>query len=476
MRSLTRVVLLALSLGAMSACEGVLDVDLPAQLTDDALNDPKGAQVQVNTFINWFEEAFDQHVYNHLGREDGGEVYLCGPMCGFFHYTPENGQFAVMSRSLTFSMGLHDKLASEWTDAQVPDRGRLLALASLYEGAVLNWMGSNLCEVAVNGGPLMSPAETLTQAEAALTRALSEIQATGDFAVQNGISTSARNMAYGLRAQVRWMNGNIQGAAADAALVPNGFVAYATREVGPDRRNDGWYSGTSGGFHELSDPIDWWQGLPNPVNDRPWPRPIPFTGYTFLGILPDGRAIRDDGVPIRTQAAVNAHGVTEGAVVDTRLPMVRQNIQGKQAMGYSPAKLTAEGADNPIVNWKEMILIRAEAAGGAQAIELVNVLRTTDRLPLVTYANPTNAEQIRFMVIEERRRALFNEARYYYTKLKNLDILWFPRASGGTRAQGHRLQGGIRTLMPLNEFIYNENLSTSDRATRCAAAERPVQI
>jgi hypothetical protein len=473
----SKIMLLGLSLAAFTACDGVLDVELPAQLTDDALADPKGAQIQVNTFINWFEEAFDQHVYNHLGREDGGEVYLCGPMCTFFHYTPENGQFAVMARSLRFSTELHDKLENEWTVAQVPDRAKMLAISSIYEGAVLNWMGSNLCEVAVQGGPLMSPSETLNRADAALTRALTEIQgAGGDFALQNGIATSARNLTYGLRAQVRWMNGNLPGAAADAALVPNGFKAWATRETGPDRRNDGWYSGTSGGFLELSDPIDWWQGLPNPVTGQPWGRPIPFTGYTFLGIMPDGRAVREDGVPIRTQAAVNAHGVTEGAIVDTRIPMVNPIIQGKQARGWSPSKLTAEGADNPIVNWQEMILIRAEAAGGQQAIDLVNVLRAADNLPRVTYASPGDAQQIRRMIIEERRRALFNEARFYYTKLKNLDLLWFPRASGGTRAQGHRLQGGIRTIMPLNEFIYNEHLTTSDRATLCPAAERPVQI
>src|SRR5687768_17868736 len=54
--------------------------ELPAQLTDEALADPKGAQVQVNTFIAHFESAYDYHVYDMLGREDAGEVYLCGPI------------------------------------------------------------------------------------------------------------------------------------------------------------------------------------------------------------------------------------------------------------------------------------------------------------------------------------------------------------------------------------------------------------
>ena len=79
-----------------------------------------------------------------------------------------------------------------------------------------------------------------------------------------------------------------------------------------------------------------------------------------------------------------------------------------------------------------MLLIRAEAAGGQGAIDLVNELRAADNLPRVTYLAGATAtpQQIRYMIIEERRRALFLEGRYFYTKLKNLDLLWFPRSAG----------------------------------------------
>jgi hypothetical protein len=104
----------------------------------------------------------------------------------------------------------------------------------------------------------------------------------------------------------------------------------------------------------------------------------------------------------------------------------------------------------------------------------VNTLRTADNLPRVTYASPTNAQQIKYMIFEERRRALYNEARFFYTKLKNLDEMWFPRNNGGTRGQRRGLNGGIRYTMPNNEYIANPNLSPADKATGCAVNERPV--
>jgi hypothetical protein len=479
--------LLGLSVAVLSGCADLLDVELPAQLTDAALADPKGAQMLVNTFIAHFESAYDYHVYDMLGREDAGEVYLCGPMCGVAQFQTSSGTFTPFSKSLRFSRELYEKLDKEWGASEVPLRARFMATASLYQGAVLGWMGSTLCEVSLNGGKLQSPAETLTQAEAMLTRAIGEI-GTADFPLQNGISTSARTMAYGLRAQVRWMKGDLTGARTDAEQVPTGFVAWVTREAGltstgandVTRQNRGWYSGTGGAFFEVYDPIDWWKStVPNPVTGRVWPAILQFTGYTNLGILPDGRAIGDDGIPVRTAVGPapwnNRIGVAAGAVADTRVRHTNAQIQGKQAIGPVPAKHNGEASDHALVNWKEMVLIRAEAVGGQGAIDLVNTLRTADGLPRVTYASATNATQIKYMIIEERRRALFDEGRYFYTKLRNLDLLWFPRDAGGTRAKSHALRGGMRFTMPNTEFINNTNLNTGLMGTGCTTQEgKPI--
>jgi hypothetical protein len=334
-----------------------------------------------------------------------------------------------------------------------------------------------MCEVTLNGGELQTPAAILDQADAALTRALAEIQTAGDFALPNGIASSARTMAYGLRAQVRWFKRDNAGAVADAQQVPQGFMAFATREPG-ERQNIGWFSGTFGGFFEMYDPIDWWSGLPNPATGQAWPNVIPFTGWTYLGIMPDGRAIHDNGIPVRTRAGWhNAHGVVANAVRDLRVPHQTAQIQGKSTtFGEVAIKHTGEGSDHRLVNWKEMVLIRAEIAGGQEAIDLVNQLRRFDNLPEVTYLTGATAtpQQIDYMVWEERRRALFNEARFYATKIKNVDVFWFPRNNGGTRGQRRPILGGVRYAMPNDEYIANENLTVADKGTGCAQHERPV--
>lgn len=477
MRRTLAVLIAGFGLAVLGACSDVLEVDLPAQLTDEALTDPAGAQTQVNTIITHFQNTYNDYVWEIHGREDGGEVYLCsgGTDCGHFQYNYEF-RFLDFMTARSFAAGLHDKLESEWTADQVSNRARYLAIASLYEGAVFSLMGSTMCEMAVDGGSLMTPAETLGMAEDRLTRALGEIGSAGDFEMPFGIASSAQAMAYGLRAQVRWMAGDGSGALADAQQVPQGFAAYVTRDGGdPVRRNKPFYAGTFIHYGELYDVIDWWEGPANPVTGQPWPDVIPFTGYLNLGILPDGRAIRDDGIPIRTAGEHRMMG-EDAAVPDTRVQHMEAEIQGVGVESFVNAKYDEEGADIPLVNWKEMVLIRAEVEGGQRAIDLVNELRAADGLPLVTYANPGDAEEIRYMIIEERRRALFLEARYFMTKLQNPDLLWFPRDVGATLRGGHQLQGGVRFLMPENEFHLNENVTIADRGTLCDPATRPVNF
>src|SRR5690606_13699739 len=103
----------------------------------------------------------------------------------------------------------------------------------------------------------------------------------GDFEMPHGVASSARTMAHGLRAQLRWMKNDLAGAKADAEQVPEGFVAWVTREDVPDRRNKAFEAGGGPGggrFAEVVGVIDWWSGQPNPVTGQPWPEIIPFTG------------------------------------------------------------------------------------------------------------------------------------------------------------------------------------------------------
>ncbi len=466
-----------LSGSVLSGCSDLLDVTLPSQLTDEVLDNPANAGILVNSFINAYETAWgnNEHYYAQ-GREAQGEIHTCGPCAPSFQGITSTS-FTEMARAARFARELYAKLDKEWTVQLVPQRARYMALSSLYQGAVLSWAGSSLCEYSPNGGKLQKADVTIDQAVVMLNRALTEINAAGDFPVLNNIATSARTMANGLLANTLYMKGDLAGAAAAAALVPNGFFAYVTRESG-DRRNEYYTLGTNANLVDLYDPIDWWKSpIPNPATNQVWPAVLPFTGVTYLGILPDGRAVNDAGTAIRTQAGPppynNALGVTAGAVADTRVPHKIVEVAAKGGVGAVSTRFTSEGDDIPIVDWRELLMIRAEAAGGQAAIDFVNQLRTAAKLPLVTYANPANTKEIRYMIMEEKRRSLYGEGRYYYTMLRNPDVNWFPRLQGFSRGKARNLNGGVRYLMNANEYTDNTNLTLADRGTGCRLEEKP---
>jgi hypothetical protein len=486
---------LSLTLG-LGGCSDLLDVELPSDLTADALNDPVSAGTQINSTIVLFENALSRFMYIIHGHEDGGEVVLMSPQIGsgefgytgtapqFSAETPTSGPQTGFMGARRFAKDLHEKLDKTWTVAQVPQRARYLAITSLYEGAVYGWMASTLCEGSLDAGPLMTQAQMHALADQTLTRAITEIGAAGgDFAMPFGISSSALNMAYGLRAQNRWMAGDLTGARADAERIPQGFYAYITREATSTRRNLPYYNGPRSRFAALQGVVDWWQSSrrqPNPATGQLWPEVIPFTGYQELGILPDGRATRDDGLPIRlagdgTIEQKYRTPIENTAVRDPRTPHLIGQVNGR-GIAYVGTKFnTSEAQYMPLVNWQEMVLIRAEAEGGAGAIARVNQLRTAAGLPQVTYLAATDAQGIRRMIIEERRRALMFEGRYYYTKLKNLDLLWFPRREGNMPTAGSQYQGGVRLTMPDTEYQLNPNiLDLNKRGSGCDAKSKPT--
>ena len=480
-------VTLFVSLAALGGCSDILDVELPAQLGDEALESPQGAEGQINTIMAHFEHGHNEFLIEAWGRESFGEPATAQGTARFtaYEYRPyastnnTAGYHNQMMKAKRFAFRLHDRLVEEWTVEDVPDRAQFLAISSLYAGATLSWMGASLCEAVIDG-PLLTSAETLAEAERWLTQALAEIAASagGDFEMPYAAASSARTMAYGLRAQVRWMAGDAEGARADAEQVPPGFVAYVTRDGDAGRRNTAWLISSFGVNMLMYDVIDFWEGPPNPVTGQPWPNPIPFTGWINLGILPDGRAVREDGLPIRTEGPYTTAEELADAIRDTRVQHF--TAEGRAGAGgsfvYVVNRYTKADDDIPLVNWKEMVLIRAEIAGGQRAIELVNELRAADDLPLVTYADASNEQQIRYMIFEERRRALFAEGRFFYTKLQNTDVLWFPRNVGKMANLGNPFFGGVRFLMPQDEYELNENLTLADRATGCPEHQRPVQF
>jgi hypothetical protein len=333
---------LALSLGALAGCDSLLEVDLPAQLGDDAVNDPAGATTLVNTVVGHFESGWNWKVARSFGLEAGCEELLQSP--GVFDFctfpaTVDGELYNPMSISRSFAYQLHEKLVDEWSVQDVPQRARYLAISSIYAGANLEVMAEHLCEITIDAGEMMTPMEAYAEAEQWLTQAIGEIGAVsgGDFAMPFGAS-SAKAVAHGLRARVRWAMGDDAGALSDAAQVPQGFMAYATREPGVRFNIIANHTQTTG-FVMLYGMVDWWVGLPNPATGQEWTTPVPFTGYHYLGITPDGRAVTDEGYPIRVTDdddgmrtdvfGPDSHpGLEATAVRDTRIPHTWGILQG----------------------------------------------------------------------------------------------------------------------------------------------------
>ena len=476
--------ILFVSLAVLGGCSDILDVDLPAQLGDEALEDPAGAQSQINTFIGHFENAHNRFLIETWGREIIGEPLTAGSYDHPLYQiqtTVDDDYFPSMMMARRFAFLLHDRLVEDWTVEDVPERAQFLAISSIYAGAVLSWMGSSLCESAVDGGPLLTSDQTLDLAETWLTQAIGEIGG-ADFSMPHGVASSALEMAYGLRAQVRWMAGDLPGAGLDASQVDNGFNAYITRDTDAGRRNRAWELAPFGGSMKMYDVVDWWEGPPNPATGQAWPSPIPFTGWQNLAILPDGRAVREDGLPIRTEGPYTTAEEQADAIRDPRVQsLLRDARAGSQPIVPVVNRYTDADSDIPLVNWREMQLIRAESELGQGAIDRINEMRTFDNLengwdlPMVMYA-PATDQEIRYMIYEERRRALFSEGRFTYTKFQNPELFWFPRNVGVLIDFGSPYLGGVRWLMPDDEFELNQNLTLEDRATGCPEYQRPVQF
>jgi hypothetical protein len=478
-RNTLRGAVLGFSLCVLGGCdlESLLEVDLPARLTEESLTEPNSVGLMVNSVIGQFECGYASFLYEESAWADtwdriagrhGNFEYQEAPGTGSCDTAPEGFNWYMpmqISRSIAFQT--YENLTG-WTNAQVPNRERLLATTAVYAAGALDIFGEHMCDTAVDGSPLMSQDDMLALAEEWATKALGHIATTGDFAIPQGATENIETLAYGLRARIRWARGpsHWNGALADALRVPEGYTAWITRETGPERRNKVYVAATQVGYGHVHGPFTHWEGPPNPVTGESWPAVIPFTGYLDLGILPDGRAISDDQYPIRTVD-------NPTAVEDTRVVTRVQPIAGPQP-GPVPLKYLAEAEDMPWVSWDDIWLIRAEIEGGQAAIDRVNELRAARDLPLVSYANAGNADQILDMIIEERRRELWIEGRFWATKIRNTDRLWFPRRFGNTIFTGYPYSGGVTMALPTSEYDLNPNMDLTERGTGCDPDRRPV--
>lgn len=480
-RKLARNGALLLAIGVAASCDSILEVELPGQVTEEALYEPGQAAILVNSTVSLFECGYSDFVASDAAGYEDILTRDTGWWGGRHEYDPEPpttacntaetsvGWWTPLQSARFVGEETYSSMTEEWASETIPNRDRLLAELAIYNGAIYNLFGEHFCEIAFEGGPLLSPDQVLTGAEDWLTKALSHIEAAGgDFPLPDGTSASAQQTAYLLRARVRYAMGDEAGAAGDAQKVSEGFMAYVTRDAGGERTrwNKVYNSHNQEQINTVLGQVDWWSGPADPATGNPWPEVIPFTGYRNLGILPNGRAIDDAGVAITTDANATA-------VADPRVPVVDENRVFNEHPVWRQRKYPGLDADIPLANWQEAWLILARIEGGQAAIDRVNDIREFHGLPLVTYVDPSDADQVREMVIEEGRRSLFLEGRFWSTKIR--ERLWFPRNSGRVQPPTtFGYLGGVRMVMPENEYELNQNFDLNDRATMCDPLERPI--
>ena len=121
-----------------------------------------------------------------------------------------------------------EKLGAEVT----PD---LLFQAYMWAGYANRFLGENFCEAVIDGGPLVPGTEYFKRSEAAFTKALAV-----------NVTPVRKHTAYAGRAQARLWLENWDGAAADAAMVPNTFVQHVrmnfTTSGNADQRNQMYWN------------------------------------------------------------------------------------------------------------------------------------------------------------------------------------------------------------------------------------------
>ncbi len=366
-RSRSARVGLVLAAQLLTACQGVLDVSLPGNVSASALDAPSLAPTLVDGTQADFECAFTQYVESTalwsnevLNASGGAEVVgwsarFTRPEAGTAQcptVTSNRGQFTpylplqVARGQAEFAL---TKL-NAFTDAQVPGRSLLIARAALYDGFSYVMLSEGYCQVAVDNGPLLTPVQGLALAEKQFTDAITAAKAAGSS------GTAILNAALVGRARVRIELGNKPGADADAIQIPAGFVYTATYATAPVRRRNTTMEDINLKFHLSVAPA--------------------YRGLTVGGIA-DPRVIASDAKRVGIDA------------------VTPEWIQGKYTAPDSPL---------PLATWDEAQLIMAEAEGGQGAVDAINRLRTKYNLPQYTGGTPA---EIMTQIIEERRRTLW---------------------------------------------------------------------
>jgi hypothetical protein len=442
-------VLLALP---MSACEGLLEVDLPGSLTEEALLDPGLSETLVTSAVaefecgfvdytrypgQWFEEwqntsqsrpdALSQFRSQLVGVYADPCASGTGPIWTTMQVPRLNGARAVEFIRLFASQGVYDATnpanPPRFPNSVIPDTTFLIAKARLYEGYSIQLLAEQFCAVTLTApnvtnppasGGLVTREAAYDSAEAKFTEAIDKALIVTGTRAQEAIRVlNAARVGRARSRLYQW-----QYASAPAADV----IADANLVI-----NTAW--GTGGGVGQLVAEYD-----ANPARRRnrhftsnnQGKAMMPYRDYTALRIAADGTntvggqplqgttGVADPRVNVSVAASVSTDPDGRGV-----FPMRRQ------------LKFANNAADITFSSWREARLMIAEV-DPTQTLAIINQLRTVTTglpagvtttgwpLPQIsagTWAALTPAEQVTTLR-EERRRELWMQGHQPGDKIR----------------------------------------------------------
>ena len=406
--------------GALAAAcdtQRLLDVQAPNSVPVTVFDSPSNAALMVSSAVGDFECAWGGYVVStgiqsdelqdatltaanwQLDRRDDG--FTSGSY-GTAGCTGTQAIYTPMSTARWEADQAVTKL-SGWTDAQVVNRVSLLVQANVYAGFSYAALGMAMCQASFDLGPLVDQKGMFALAEKRFTDAITAASGVASL-------SSYLNAAYVGRARVRLYQHNTAGAAADAALVPKGFVFNAAMDAGNSRRYSHVYQA--------------------------------IVQSTSASVEPTTRKLTTEQGEIDPRSATTQlSGKASDGITDKFVPNK-----------YNAASLTlGQVIPQPIARYEEAQLILAEAQGGASAVTIINTLRAA--VSLKPYAGAADAASITALVASERQRVLFVEGlRMFDVERFNLPLVPVP---GST----FRLGGvyGNTVCMPLPDIERQNN-------------------
>jgi starch-binding outer membrane protein, SusD/RagB family len=419
----------------LSACHDItsLEQESPSRVKAEDLEKPENASLLVTSAVGDFECALNDYIVaagavsDELANSNLANILwdfdrrtIVPTLANYSTDACDDGNptvYTVLSTA-RFDADKAVSLLDGWTDEQVPNRTALIGVAATYAGYSLVLLGEGMCSAALDVGPELTPTQILTEAEARFTRAIDAAAAALTTAPTAGDSlsiNSSLNLALLGRARARLDLGNKPGAGADAALVPAGFVATASRSSTKTQRENLIFTSL---YRDLTFTVD-----------------VPFRDLTFGGV-PDPRVtVTDLG--------------TTGADQATEI--------------FAPAKYTSIDAPIVVGKWEEAQLILAEAnlaagdVGGA--VSIINTLHTNAGLPSYGGGTP---EEVLAQIIDERSRELFLEGQRLGDIIR-YGVPLYP-APGTPFAVGAGTSGeyGTQVCFPLPTVERNNNPNIPD--------------